>query len=455
MRKKTYEKFGEIYMKTLSLVFLLLALSVSGLAQNFDKAKLDKFFDVLTEKDQAMGSLTISKNGQVLYSRAVGYRQISEKEKTPADARTKYRIGSISKMFTTTLIFQLVEAGKLKLTDTLDKFFPEIPNAKKITVAQMLDHHSGIHNITNDVEEYLSYYTKPQTQAQMVALIAKTKPDFEPGTKADYSNSNFILLGYIVEKITKKPFATVLKEKITAKIGLADTFYGGKINAANNESFSYDFENGWKQTPETDMSVPGGAGAIVSTPTDLTKFIEALFSVKLVSPKSLDQMKTLTDNYGMGMFQFPVGSRKGYGHNGGIDGFNSMLVYLPEEKLSVAYISNGTVYAPANIVSAAAAVYFNEPFTIPTFEKIVIKAEDLAKFAGIYSAAGFPLKISVTAQGTTLYAQATGQSAFPLEATDKNKFKFDAAGIVLEFEAEKNQMTLKQGGRTTIFTKEK
>ena len=170
-------------LKFLFAAAFLLALSSAGFSQTLDKAKLDKFFDVLSEKNKAMGSLTISKNGNVLYSRAIGYSQISEKEKKSSTVQTKYRIGSITKMFTATMIFQLVEEGKLKLTDTLDKFFPEIPNAKKITVGNLLNHRSGIHNFTDDVD-YLTWETKPKTKDEMVALISKSKPDFEPNAKA-------------------------------------------------------------------------------------------------------------------------------------------------------------------------------------------------------------------------------------------------------------------------------
>ena len=359
-------------------------------------------------------------------------------------------------MFTATLVFQLVEEGKLKLDDTLDKFFPEIPNAKKITVAQMLNHHSGIHNFTDDAQYYLSYSRRPQTHEQMLAIIAKTTPDFEPGAKAAYSNSNYLLLGYIVEKLTKKSYKDALNERIAAKINLSDTYYGGKIDGANNESLSFDWISGaWKILGETDMSVPGGAGAIVSTPTDLTKFITALFDGKLVSQTSLDQMKTITDGYGSGILQFPLDDKKLYGHNGGIDGFNSMLVYLPEEKLAVAYISNGTIYPVNDILLAAFAVYYNKPFTIPTFKALQLSVAELEKFTGVYATPAIPIKITISVKDKALYAQATGQGAFPLEATDKNKFKFDAAGITVEFDAEKSTMTLNQGGQTFEFTKEK
>ncbi|MDQ3181021.1 MAG: beta-lactamase family protein [Acidobacteriota bacterium] len=441
-------------IKILPTFFFVLALFAAGYSQTLDKAKLDKFFDTLAEKNKAMGSLAISKNGNVIYSRAVGYSQILEKEKKPSTASTKYRIGSITKMFTATMIFQLVEEGKLKLTDTLDKFFPQVPNAKLITVGNLLNHRSGLHNFTSDAE-YLSYFGQPKTQDEMLAVITKSKPDFEPNGRADYSNSNYLLLGYIIEKVSKKSYQTVLKEKITAKIGLSNTYLGGKTNVGAGESYSYNYTGDWKLSPETNMSIPGGAGAMVSTPTDLTKFIEALFSLKLVSETSLNQMKTMTDGYGMGMFQYPVYGKKAFGHNGGIDGFNSMLVYVPEENLAVSYVSNGMVYPINDILLGVFAVYLNQPFSIPTFETITVKAEDLDKYTGVYSSPEVPLKITVTKDKTTLFAQATGQSAFPLEATAKDKFKFDTAGVVVEFDTEKNQMTLKQGSRQFLFTKDK
>lgn len=442
-------------MKTLLTFLFILVFTVSAFSQDFDKAKLDQFFDALSANDKGMGSVAISKDGALLYSRAVGNSHIGEKGYVASDAKTKYRIGSITKMFTAALVFALVEEGKLKLDDTLDKFFPEIPNAKKITVAQMLNHRSGIHNITDDAQHYLSYYRRPQTHEQMLAIIAKTTPDFEPGAKAAYSNSNYILLGYIIEKASKKSFEAVLNEKILSKINLTDTYYGAKINGANNEASSFVWLNSkWKELPGTDLSIPGGAGAIVSTPSDLTKFITALFAGKIISQKSLDQMKTVTDGYGSGILQFPYDDKKLYGHTGGIDGFNSMLVYLPEEKLAVAYISNGTVYPVNDILLAAMAVYYKKPFTVPTFKPLELSAEELAKFTGVYSNPEFPLKINITAEGSTLFGQATGQGRFPLEATDKNKFKFDPAGIEIEFDSEKNQMKMVQGGRTIIFTKD-
>jgi hypothetical protein len=196
-----------------------------------------------------------------------------------------------------------------------------------------------------------------------------------------------------------------------------------------------------------------GAGAIVSNPTDLTIFIDNLFANKIINESSLKQMVTLQDNYGMGIFQIPFYDKKGFGHTGGIDEFRSVLYYFTEDKIAVALTSNGKTYDNNDIIIAALSSYFNKPFVIPTFKNFELKTEDLDPYLGEYSDAGFPMKITITKDNLKLFAQATGQSAFPLEATEKDKFEFLAAGIKLEFNPNEKQMILKQGGGSFKLTK--
>ena len=289
-----------------------------------------------------MGSLTLAKDGNVLYSRSFGYSQINGNEKKPLTAETKYRIASITKMFTAVMIFQLVEEGKLKLTDTLDKFFPQIPNAARITIGQILAHRSGIHNLEPDG----SWGKQPRTKDEVVARIAQGQPDFEPDARHLYSNAGYILLGYIVEKVGGKPYQEALKERITSKIGLKDTYLGvGNTDPGKNEALSYRYIGGWKEAAELDFSITGGAGAILSTPTDMTKFIQALFDLKLVSQNSLKQMTTMRDGEGMGMEPFSFAGKTLYGHTGGSGSSGAWLAYFPEEKLALAYTTNAKIYA--------------------------------------------------------------------------------------------------------------
>jgi D-alanyl-D-alanine carboxypeptidase len=174
---------------------LMLALSAGGFAQTLDTAKLDQFFDRLAEKNKAMGSLVIAKDGDVLYARAIGYGQINGAEKKRLTEASRFAIASITKTYTAVMILQLVEEGKLNLTETLDKYYPEVPNARKITIGQILAHRSGIPNVIGDRESRRESEA-PVSRDDMLALIVNATPDFEPDSKAAYSNSGYFLLGH-------------------------------------------------------------------------------------------------------------------------------------------------------------------------------------------------------------------------------------------------------------------
>ncbi len=453
-----YRGSKKAFLKTkiLFATLLTLALFTAGYAQTLDKAKLDQFFDRLAEKNKAMGSLTIAREGNFLYTRAIGYSQINPKK--PLTAANRFRIASITKMFTAVMILQLVEEGKSKLTDTLDKFFPQIPNAKKITIVQILSHRSGIPNVRRDQNSQGNMSTIPITKDEMLALIVKATPDFEPDSKQSYSNSGYFLLGLILEKLTGKPYEEALKERITSKIGLADTYTAtGNIDVNKNESLTYLNVGGdWKQVAETHPSILFGGGAIVSTPNDLAKFIQALFDGKIVSKENLDQMKTIRDGdgLGLGMEPFTFAGKTFYGHAGGGDNYGAWLSYEPEEKLAVAYTANAKVYPVENIVRGVVDIYYNKPFAIPALESIAISPEVLDKYVGVYSSPEAPAKATVTKDGSTLFFQPPGASSgVPLEATAEDKFQIEGVAV-FTFDAAKNQMTVKRRGGERVFTKE-
>ncbi len=439
-------------MKKNILILFIFTISIQvGLSQTVDTLKLNNYFKSLDSNNKFMGSVALMKNGKIVYKNQIGYSDIETKQKP--NENTKYRIGSISKTFTSVLIFKAIEERKLNLDMTLNNYFPNIKNSDSITIGNLLNHRSGIHNFTNE-KEYLEYNTEPKSENEMLSIISKFDSDFKPNSKSEYSNSNYVLLSYILEKVYNQTFLEILKEKITRPIKLKNTFFGDKINLKNNESNSYSYNGEWKKQTETDMSIPLGAGGIVSTPTDLLKFSEALFNYKIISKNSLSQMEKLEDNYGMGLFKMPFYNKYSFGHTGGIDGFSSVFGYFPEEKCAFALTSNGTNYDNNEISIALLSVLFNKPFEIPSFKIYELKSEDLDKYLGIYSSPSFPLKITISKSGKVLTAQATGQSAFNLEAIEKDKFEFKQAGIVLEFDTNNKQMTLKQGGGNYKLTKE-
>jgi D-alanyl-D-alanine carboxypeptidase len=439
-------------MKTKFFTTLFILFSATlAIAQNIDKVKLDAYFDNLEQHNKFMGSVAVSHKGEIIYSRSVGFTDVENKIK--ANENSKYRIGSISKTFTTVLVMKAVEEKKLDLNQTIDKFFPDIENAGKITIANLLYHRSGIHSFTDD-KEYLDWNTQPKTEKEMVEIIVKGGSDFEPDSKSEYSNSNFVLLTFIVEKCFNKPYKELVDQHIAKPAGLINTGLGGKIEIKNNECKSYSFTDQWNTETETDISIPLGAGGIVSTPTDLVKFSDALFGGKLVSKTSLEQMQTINGNCGMGLFKIPFYDKTGFGHTGGIDGFSSVFSHFTDGNISYALTSNGTNFNNNNISIAVLSAVFEKPFDIPEFKILKISPEELDQYIGVYASAQIPLKITITKGKENLVAQATGQSAFPLEATEKNKFKFDQAGVVMEFNPAEKTMVLKQGGGEFLYKKE-
>lgn len=428
-----------------------LIVSCFAQAQKLDTVKLDQYFKTLEQNNKFMGSVAVSQNGKITYTKSIGFSNAEEKIK--ADKNTKYRIGSISKTFTAVLVMKAVEEKKLDLNQSIQKFFPAITHADQITIKTLLSHRSGIANFTDD-KDYQTWDTQPRTEAEMVALIAKGGSDFQPDSKAKYSNSNYVLLSFILEKTYKQSYAALLKSKITKPQGLECTYFGGKINTANNEAFSYSYEGQWKKTTETDMSIPMGAGGIVSSPTDLVKFSDALFSGKILKRESIALMETIRDNYGMGLFSQSFFDKKGYGHNGGIDRFTSVFTYFPDDHVSFALTSNGSDYNGNEVALTVLSAVYNKPFEIPDFSTYTISAEDLLKYTGTYSSKQIPIKLTITSDGKNLIGQATGQSPLQLEASANNTFRLIKAGIVLEFNPEVKTLLLKQGGGQFSFTKE-
>ena len=437
--------------KLLLTTLLFLSFRTIGFSQAFDKTKLDTYFQVLEKNNKFMGSVALSKNGELIYSKSIGYADVDYKIK--ATEKTKYRIGSITKSFTSVLIFKAIEKKKLDINETIDTWFPTITNSNKITIKHLLTHRSGIHNFTNNAN-YLQWNTQSKTEKEMIEIIQKGGSDFQPNSKAMYSNSNFVLLTFILEKTFNTSYSELIQTYIVKPTGLTNTYVFGKINTANNESKSYNYLGAWKEEPETNFTIPLGAGAITSTPTDLIKFANALFEGQLLSPESLKIMKTIKEGYGSGLFQVPFYSSIGFGHTGGIDGFRSVYSYFEEDKISYALTSNGTSMNNNDISIAVLSAVFNKPYQIPVYTKYALTSEDLDKYLGVYATKQMPLKITVTKNKNTLIIQATGQQAFVVQATDKDKFTLDQVGAKFNFNPIEKTMVLLQGGGQIKFTKE-
>jgi D-alanyl-D-alanine carboxypeptidase len=427
----------------LLIISLTLYFLPTSYAQTINSKKLDSLFDMLQQRGLATGSVAISINGKTAYQRAIGFAIIDSNKKSAPDIHTKYRIGSVSKMFTAVMIFQLIDEGKLYLHEKLAAYFPQLPKAAKITIKDLLYHRSGLHDYTRETN-FADWMDKPKTHSALLQIITDKGADFEPCAKADYCNSNYLLLSYIIEKIDQLTYAEALEKRITSKIGLTNTYYGKSTTIRRNESRSYKYaDSTWKKEKETDLSIHSGAGSIVSTPGDLVVFIQQLFTGNLISQASLDSMKTMIDGYGMGMFPYDFNSTKGYGHNGRVEEFYSAVRYYPEKKLAVCYITNGILYPRTDLLNGMLKICFKENYTIPFSQQPVLKSSDLNKYVGEYASRDLPFKVVCKTDNNRLIIEAGGRS---MEAMQINPHYFMNArtGTFLEFNPEKGTLQIKE-----------
>ncbi|MBX2845338.1 MAG: beta-lactamase family protein, partial [Saprospiraceae bacterium] len=369
------------------------------------------------------------------------------------DASTVYHVGSISKIYTSVLIHQLAEKQQLSLDDLLSKYFPNIVNAEKITISDLLNHRSGIFNFTNS-PKYFALMTKPTGQAEHIGIIETFDADFEPGTKADYSNSNYLLLAYIVEQASGKSFEQALDQHILKKIDSKRTSFGKNLGEISNEATSYNYRSSeWVTTTETHMSVPFGAGSIRSTPSELVVFADALFEGKLVNQSSLESMMDIQDGYGRGLFEFPFHDKTSFGHNGGIDGFVSNLSHFPEEDFTIATIFNGVNYNVNDIAVGLLSIYFDESFELPEFSEFEVSPKILNTYAGTYSSEDIPLIPTFFVENGYLNVKIAGnEETITFRAESNTVFKDDKAGVTLTFD-KKDSFHFKQGDFESRFNK--
>ncbi|MEO8209532.1 MAG: serine hydrolase domain-containing protein [bacterium] len=269
----------------------------------------------------------------------------------------KMRIGSITKTFTGTVLLQLVDEGKLSLSDKLSKFYPDYPNGQNITIEEIGDMTSGIYNYSEDesfVDGMMKDMTKPYTPQELISISEKHEPYFAPDSGFHYSNTNFILLGLIIEKLTGNSLQTEIQNRIVNPLGMKETTFEINSTFPDPHAHGYLYMDSTSAEP-TDVSNLNpswgwAAGAMISTLGDLQLYAKPLATGQLLSARTqADRLKwgkgfTPTSggwadkplNYGFAIADFDGA----YGHNGGIPGFNSFMAYLPEKDATIIVLAN-------------------------------------------------------------------------------------------------------------------
>jgi CubicO group peptidase (beta-lactamase class C family) len=297
----------------------------------------------------------------------------------PNQPDTKHRLGSITKQFTAMLIMQLVEQGKLKLDVPISTYLPEYPkkNGDIITIHHLLTHSSGIPNMTSFPGFIKDVSVNSYTPIQLVNLFADSTLQFKPGERFEYSNSGYIVLGYIIEKITGKSYEQVLQENIFTPLKMNNTGYDHHETLLKNRASGYE-KNGrrYVNAKFLDMSVPYAAGSMYSTVEDLYLWDQALYSNQLLRKENMDLLfnKHIPSGgshygYGWGVGGITFANNGGHietvGHGGGIHGFNTQITRIPSDK-SMIVLLNNTGGAPlGQMTNAIAAILYDKPYDLP------------------------------------------------------------------------------------------
>ena len=421
------------------------------LAQNTN-SRMDQVVQSYVANNQFMGSVLVARGNGVLLDKGFGSADLEWNITNTPD--TKFRLGSVTKQFTAASILLLEERGKLSVNDPVKKYMPEAPAAwDKITIFHLLTHTSGIPNFT-EFPDYRKLEPFPTTAEQLVARFRDKPLEFEPGEKWNYSNSGYVLLGYLIEKISGESYQEFVNENIFRPLGMKDSGYDSNTAIIPHRASGYARgPNGFVHAGFIDMTVPLSAGALYSTTEDLLKWEQALFGGKLLSPASLEKMTTpFKNNYAFGVEVETVNGHKVIRHNGGIEGFNTQLEYFPDEKLTIAVLANMNTPAPGQIASQLAAVAHGENVTLQTERKeITVDSKILARYVGAYQLAP-GVSFLITVDGNQLVSKLGNQPRISVFPQSETLFFAKVVDAQLEFvkpdgQGVPSQLILHQGGR--------
>jgi CubicO group peptidase (beta-lactamase class C family) len=332
---------------------------------------------------------------------------------------------------------QLVEQGKISVSDPVSKYYAAAPKAwEKVTIKHLLTHRSGIPSYTSLPGFFEKESRTDRTPDEIIGLTRDMPLEFEPGAKFAYDNTGYVILGYIIEKLSGQSYADYVRDHVFAPAGM--THSGYEVSSALPAGYAQGFailNDNWVKAPPLSMTLPYSAGSLYSTVDDLLRWEQALFADKVVSKASREEMMTDHGNgYGYGLTMWKLEGHSAVSHSGGINGFSSYLIRFPDDGVTVAVLSN-LGGAPVDTMSEEIArAYFGLPPIPPppVLVEVPVKTEVLERYDGVYELLpGFD--ITVSHKDGKLVAQATGQGEFTLLATSDTEFHFQPAGLKMVF----------------------
>ncbi len=426
---------------TLTFTFAVLT-QVSAQSQYDDI--LQEFFNV----DGNGAAAIVTKGDKVIYQAAIGKASLElDVDMTPDHI---FRIGSITKQFTSTAIMMLHEQGKLNVSYAMTDYLPEYPtNDQLISVEHLLTHTSGIQSYT-DMQGFMEKEVRTDLTVSELIDVFKNEPmNFDPGSDWRYNNSGYILLGAIIEKVSGETYEDYIETHIFDALGMNSSYYDHNEEIIAMRATGYQPAEGGSivNSDYISMTLPYAAGSLMSTVGDLNKWNHAIMHEELISKESMKRVFTpyvLNDDnvteYGYGWSISMVGGKPSYEHGGGIFGFLSKGIYIPEEDVYVAVLSNCTCQSPDQAALRMAALASGVSME---FDKIEVSEQALQEYVGVYDIEDSEDKRVFTVTDGQLFSQRAGGQVFPVIPYEKDKFYYETRTTVA-FERDDNGVLVGQ-----------
>jgi CubicO group peptidase (beta-lactamase class C family) len=400
-------------------VILLLEFSLTSFSQETGD-KINKLLTAYTTVGRFNGSALVASHNKILLAKGYGYKNVNEN--TINDTSTVYQIASVTKQFTSAVILKLAELNKLSLSDKLSKYYPAFPKGDNITIENLLTHTSGIFDWTKSIS------FRPTSEQTLIGFLKNKPLDFPPGTNWSYSNSNYSLLGYIIQKVTRSSYEDAVRKFIFIPLHMTHSGFDFKNFISKDKATGYSVLSDSSATEGKlyDPAGPFAAGEIYSTVGDLYKWHLGLQSYKIISRASLEKAYTpYKDHYGYGWIIDSLFNKRITSHSGDISGFSSNLARITEDNVFIILLNNKEGSGLDVITRNILAILYDQPYSVPKKRHPVkLDEEILKKYIGTYESKSprGPVQTEVTFEKSKLMIKLKGKPKLELISEQEDHF---------------------------------